>query len=242
MCQTLIQSMAARGPNQAQNQNEFYSRWLGAARITEVPVQCQPCSGAAASGFDPILRCCTYFPFLPNFVIGALLDSNSDDVQRRVREACARGRAVPLGMFAPPEYLQLARALSLNVGFGKDKRLVCPFLERTDGACTIWHHRPGVCSSYFCQGASLNNETVNRFEWTLAHEVLWRVGFTQDDIRAMLNWTQTEVKGAAAAAWFEWAGREEEFYRRAHEVSLAVTAQDVRELMSIELDSAQASC
>lgn len=136
--------------------------------------------------FDERLKCCTYDPFIPNFSIGRIwaeLDLSN-----------LLPKLTPLGL------IPTASASSLN--FGRDPNNTCGFLSQ--GRCTVWSHRPSVCRSYFCvsdegsEGQVLWREAErlgNQAEWDLAHEVLWEMGFTQDD------------RGFA-----EWRGREREFF------------------------------
>lgn len=162
--------------------------------------------------FDPRLKCCTYLPFLPNFVIGQLLREGRHE--ERLAMAAKTGRLTPLGLLPQDD-------VSSTAEFGRDPGARCPFLGESaesgataQGVCTIWRHRPSVCRSYFCvsdEGADGQAKWAraerdgNEAEWTLAHEILWELGFTDDEI--------------GSRTWLEWRGRENEFFLRCAELA-----------------------
>jgi len=139
--------------------------------------------------FAPSLKCCTFEPFIPNFSLGRILSANPG--------IALDGQLTPLGLI--PRRSEAG-------DFGREAESRCAFL--TDGAtCSIWQNRPSVCRSYYCvsdlgeKGQGLWREAErlgNEAEWTLAHELLWSLGFTQDEIDQR--------------TWAEWRGRERELY------------------------------
>ena len=150
--------------------------------------------------FSAALKCCTYEPFLPNFSIGRILlmgvaHQSARAMANVLAEAGAQGRMTPLGL------MPRAGSEAVSLEFGRNPMKRCQFLSATTAVCTIWRERPSVCRSYFCvsdQGSSgqalwkraevLGNEA----EWTLAHEVLWEMGFTQDETENFAEWTSRE--------------------------------------------------
>ena len=227
-----------------------YELWLKslAMPLAYPEIDCRACSQADSRvpkefRFSRETKCCTYFPFLPNFTLGALLADEAS--AGRVQRALEKGRATPLGLFATPDF-EARRIEKGEAGFGRSPDLLCPMFEA--GGCTIWNHRPGVCASYFCRSAhALGPESksdrpnswrdieayLGLFEWTLAHEVLWRCGFTQDEIRKMEE-SRRSPRFEAKAAWLEFVGREEEFYRRAAVEARGVGTDEVERLMGKE--------
>ena len=150
--------------------------------------------------FEASLKCCTFEPFLPNFTIGRLLSDGYD--QARLSEAIGKGRLTPLGLLP---------ASRENRDFGRSHSARCTFLDDR-AQCTIWMHRPSVCRSYFCvsnvgaEGQAkwkAAEHQGNELEWTIAHEVAWDLGFTQDEINQ--------------GEWAEWLGRELEFFKKCTE-------------------------
>lgn len=159
--------------------------------------------------FDPALKCCTYEPFLPNFSIGRLLIAAGEDrdrdqsaILRALDRAFERGVVTPLGLL--PRESRVDGGAGRRAGFGRDPGRRCAFLSEA-ATCLIWRDRPSVCRSYFCvsdrgeagQTQWREAERIgNEAEWTLAHELLWEMGFTQDE----------------TSTFAEWRGREREFF------------------------------
>lgn len=234
---------------------EFYSLWLSErlpGQVRERLANCGACTMVRPEGltrdpgpFDPHLKCCTYFPFIPNFSLGALLIADTDGSSRlRMRTAAEQGILLPLGLFASPERERLVKEAGAD-GFGRRPELLCPFFDSASLGCSIWRHRPGTCATYFCKserGAdglefwSDVESYLNQFEWTLANAVLWRLGFTDDDIARCEAVLLTEEPGPERdwlirSAWAEWHGREDEFFRLCAERARAVTADELPELL-----------
>lgn len=188
-----------------QGNQGLFLKWIEQAGLArETGIDCGNCLVGIPA------KCCDFFPFFPNYVVGRVLESRDAEIGERVAVAIAKGGATPLGIFAPEGFSGL-----------------CPFYR--DSKCSIWSERPGVCRSYHCRSsrgeAGLRDwasikEKMNLFEWTLAHEALWRLGFTQDEIRR--------------GEWSEFRGSEIELYRLA--------AERVREIDETEVARLMGSC
>lgn len=229
---------------------EFYSGWLKPIEFDECweKRRCEPCEQASAEipveeRFSSETKCCTYFPFLPNFTLGKLVEEAQKDraLQLRTSHALMKGRATPLGLFTALEY-EADREARGEKAFGRAIELLCPFFNRTQGLCSIWIHRPGVCASYICRSTHGNRgqelkksleEYLNLFEWTLVHETLWRLGYTQDDVRLMES-VRKDTVWRPERAWGEYWGREEEFFLKAFRTAREVTPDEIEELMGEE--------
>ena len=95
--------------------------------------------------FSPDLKCCTYHPTLPNFLVGALFadaDPALDEGRRRVRAAIARRAGVSPEWVGPPRKYRVLLEAGRVRGFGRARALVCPYLD--SGRCSIWRHRESV--------------------------------------------------------------------------------------------------
>jgi Fe-S-cluster containining protein len=243
----------------------FYSHWLKArlpGSITERLATCDNCAMLTPSGltrdpgpFNADLKCCTYFPFIPNFALGALL-SEGAHAELRLNTAAQQGLLLPLGLFASPEHENLAKKFGAK-GFGRRQELLCPFFDSAESGCSIWMYRPGVCASYFCKserGAEglefwqAIESYLNHFEWSLANETLLRLGFTNDDLElseaAMLAEPGEERAAMIHVAWAEWANRKVEFLKSCTDrsrdvVDDALSAVLGDEFLALEKDLAQ---
>ena len=136
----------------------FYQRWwkeLDLAPIGETKATCRACTMVKPpqnetlrdpGPFDSKLKCCTYFPFVPNFSLGKI--NHEQSALAAVRRASARGFVSPLGLF-PHEEQKRARP-----GFGTDLSQRCPFLNESKNSCSIWTSRWGPRASSECPAVS----------------------------------------------------------------------------------------
>jgi hypothetical protein len=135
---------------------------LGGPIPAETHATCKSCAMAAPPGesageehyFNPATKCCTYFPDLPNFLVGRILADEDP--------ATAAGRArVEAGLESvscTPHGLHPAAARSLlyraggDAGFGRARALRCPYYQEEEGGlCGIWQHRRSTCVTWFCK-------------------------------------------------------------------------------------------
>jgi hypothetical protein len=215
----------------------------------EAEATCERCvmiaqAPAAAGGlfFNPRTKCCTYVPALPNFLVGRILTDDDPamaagraSVERRLD---ARLGVTPLAIEHPPVHGLLYKTGGLQA-FGRSETLRCPhYRDDAGGACGIWRHRNGVCSTWFCKHG--RGATGQRFwqaldqllatvERELARWCLVRLDLAPAVLTRLLpRGTDRHVQGesldAAAidgrtedadyrARWGEWVGRERELYR-----------------------------
>jgi Fe-S-cluster containining protein len=194
--------------------------------------------------FDATLKCCTYFPFVPNFSLGAMLESKNSQAALRIQAAQIKGVLLPSGLFAAPEHEQ--RILDIGGdGFGQHRELLCPFFDTARLGCSVWQYRPGVCTTYFCKsergqdGLEFWGEVetyLNIFEWTLATEALARAGYDEQmgDISEAVMLTEEigpERDGLLRQAWGSWHLRKHELLIACFEQAKRVSADELTALM-----------
>jgi hypothetical protein len=244
----------------------LYARLLPDLFAREIPEEslstCSHCAMACGTAaqptepvFSPNVKCCAYFPGLPNYLLGEILDDHeSADGRDRIRALIARRIGVtPMGIESSPTYRVLFSAAT-GV-FGRSERLLCPYYQRDSGRCAIWRHRDAVCATYFCKpvagaaGKAFWNavkQYLLAVEKELCNYVLLESGFTHVfEIATDFHFTAgttTIVRAAdleenAPSAeiyrqyWQHWAGREEEFYRHAAAIVADIPAQSVATIM-----------
>lgn len=203
--------------------------------------------------FLPHLKCCTYFPFVPNFGLGAMLLDDSPALRVRLKTAEAQGVLLPMGLSASSERQVLSESFGLQ-GFGQQSELLCPFFDTAKLGCSVWQKRPGVCTTYFCKsddgqpGLEMwkGVETyLNEFEWKLAGAVFERLGFTEDDMEMCKATMSIDEAGEereyfARAAWRDWFDRKEELFVKSHETALTFGASEIDALLgqvTLELEA-----
>lgn len=200
---------------------------------------CKPGAGAGEEVedgfFRPDVKCCTYHPILPSYLVGGLLADTRpelDEGRRRVRAKIARRIGVsPEWIAMPRKYEVLLEAA--RAAFGRSDALLCPYFERTEGNCTIWPFRESVCTTFFCKharGAAGHafwmalKSYLNVAEKTLARwsaqsvcpEVTEPVApRTKLDVEDLEDRPPSEE--AYAKMWGPWLGREADFYVACHE-------------------------
>ncbi|AKF80665.1 hypothetical protein SAMN05443572_1085 [Myxococcus fulvus] len=124
---------------------------------------CAMCEGSAQGSveavdgvsrlFRPDTKCCTYFPRLPNYLVGALLSDErpelSEGRSRMEARIAARIGVTPQWVKPPAKFNFLYK--NGTQFFGRAASLRCPYYAQQSGGCTIWPYREAVCSTFFCK-------------------------------------------------------------------------------------------
>lgn len=213
--------------------------------------------------FDPRVKCCTYVPTLPNFLVGRiLLDPAPEAAAGRasVEARIAAGVGVtPAGLAQPAVYGLLYG--SAPEAFGRTVSMRCPHYLTDSGRCGIWRHRQSTCTTWFCK--HVRGAVGYRFWTTLRHlleaverslvahcvlqldpgaEAIERLVVSPD---AGPRLSASDLDGMADAAsqrsaWGRYAGREREFYEAAARLAEILTWRDVVRLggAGVELTAA----
>jgi Fe-S-cluster containining protein len=242
----------------------------GAPAPEERRATCARCAMAQHPGdppdtrqkFSNDLKCCTYTPRLPNFLVGRILADTADD------ELTAAGRssvierlerrvdATPLALEAPRAY-GLLYAHGSQAGFGVAPQLLCPHFHSPSGACGIWRHRESVCATYHCKyergaiGAKMWMAAKAWFgtvEHTLAWHAVVELGLGDAAMEHLIacsdfggGWLDAASLGGAVdenelqTRWGNWAGRQQEFYLAAWDVVKDLGADDLFRLGGVLL-------
>ena len=236
---------------------DSYAPWLEdrlQGSVRESLATCDQCAMVSPSGltrdvgpFEPDLKCCTYFPFVPNFGLGMMLEARPEIARVRLASAKAHGLLLPLGLFASPERQARSEELGESA-FGRSRELLCPFFDSAANGCSVWKFRPGVCTTYYCKSERdeagfefwADLETyLNHFEWALAREAAARAGLGEDEFEMSKAVMMSEEPGEErdyflAAAWGEWRGKEENFFHLAAQKAREVSSADLEKLMDPE--------
>lgn len=191
--------------------------------------------------FRADLKCCTYFPYVPNFGLGAMLQTDAAGARVRFAAAKAQGLFLPTGLHAAAEREVLQSEAGYDA-FGKDERLLCPFHDRQRSRCGVWLNRPGVCATYFCKteaGFPYWQDVeayLNHFEWGLANWTTERMGVDEERIEMCKAALSIEESGEERdyflrAAWGADFGQEESFFRRALETARGISDEELAALI-----------
>ncbi|MDF2694295.1 MAG: hypothetical protein K0S65_2678, partial [Labilithrix sp.] len=228
-------------PSYAHLFNEFFDR----PKVVETRATCDRCSmcdhgdpsPVAMEFFNSSTKCCTYWPDLPNYLVGAILADTSPGTaegQRRIQSAIAKRIGVRPRFLARPRKWTLLM-LGYSDAFGRAGSLKCPYYDDNNpaGSCSIWRHREVICMTYYCKysGGMRGFEYWNALKNYLGHvqRSLARSAATVVDpkvIEPSFKKNQLTLEDMEdlppkesdyRAWWGSWVGREEEFYRKCHE-------------------------
>lgn len=200
---------------------------------------CHSCYKVALGDYRDDCRCCTYFPRIPNFMLGlALCQPASRPHVERVIES---GSALPVGLV--PSSVQYCAAVEAQANdlFGNLPEMLCPFVEPNTFNCGIYSNRNSVCSTFFCvndHGQSGEKfwqklqQLVGHVESTVALWAMNHVGLDYTDYISRLDQQASQLdqlvdkSGAWSVSvrrelWGEWFGRESEFFRCCADRALA---------------------
>lgn len=232
----------------------MFDAFFDRPKIEETRATCDHCamcspgdsaSPVAMEYFRPDTKCCTYFPQLPNYLVGAILADPSPDAEegkRRIREQIRRR------MGTTPHYLGRPRKLSLilqnySAGFGRAESLRCPYfdLENPEKSCTIWQHRETICMTYYCKyvGGQRGYDFWVAFKNYLGfvqRKLVKVAASAVDDTVVEPKFSGTELtlediedlppKDRDYAHWWgKWASREEDFYLKCHAWLEGITSE-----------------
>lgn len=206
--------------------------------------------------FRPDTKCCTYYPKLPNYLVGALLSDTREELgegRRRVEEKI-RGRVGVTPQWVRPSARYNLLYRNSRQFFGRATSMRCPYFELEHGGCTIWPYREAVCSTFFCKyvaGADGRKLWMTfKTYLALAEIQLSRYAALQLLPEYILSGRDkpeaTETPSPEdlddkplpekeyAALWRQWVGREPDFYRACYEAIRALSPEQVEKIMGLD--------
>lgn len=219
------------------NQNWLASRvrpeFLKSLQAVAGSLDCEACSKARTFE-DPVrqqryrdYKCCTFQPFLPNFLLGNILGGGRLALQ--TLEAHPHLLITPLGL-CPSSLYRERRGLCDEDHRGREH--LCVFYNVSSKRCGIWNHRPAECAGYFCrenEASQTLSRDLHEWELAIAQMAMMQRGFDDQDLDECLRLFNGEAKSIsmsrlwrgfprsvdrdlyfkATAAWAEQLGVEE---------------------------------
>lgn len=183
----------------------IYKRWVDPALLAmkaEEPlstcVSCPMCQLKSGEAFLNSTKCCTYYPFVPNFLIGGILSEGQEGATRIKALLRRRQWVLPIGLVAPPSYQERYLAKPADA-FGRDPDFICPFFVSQTGGCSIWKWRDSQCSTYFCKPDpngigddlwSSVRECFYSIELQVSQDLMLEKGYTVQEIENCLKWVK----------------------------------------------------
>lgn len=128
--------------------------------IEETKATCDRCLMASSKNqsqtrYQAELKCCTYFPLMPNYLVGALLEDlrTVSTVEEKIIEMIQKRQfALPMGIVPTLSY-QYKFQNRTEVDFGNDPKLLCPYFNTVELNCSIWRYRSAVCTTFYCRSS-----------------------------------------------------------------------------------------
>jgi len=186
---------------------ELDDGWPGEARA-----ECGRCPLAALDGeapppwsFTAETRCCTAHPSLANFLVGRALarDESRGAIERRLAEP---GGVTAWGIDAPPGFDARYRA-TVDVGFGRDRSLRCPFWAGGEASCGVWRDRSATCRAWFCRH---DDGQLGAARWSRASFLASAIESGVAGVLVGRGRDAGRVPEADWPAWFAWCAGEVE--------------------------------
>jgi Fe-S-cluster containining protein len=215
---------------------------------------CPPEGGQALADvvyFRPDLKCCSYHPHLPNFLVGGILRDNSPEMaegKRRIQEKIETRIGITPQWISAPRKRSILFKAARNNSFGRSLVLRCPYYQENGGLCTIWKHRESVCSTFFCKHSAGSdghkfwtdlNTFLRHVETRLSQHAVQSIAahLTEPSVRKdELTLEDLEDRPPQAAQyrayWHEWDGREAEFYGACHDSIAALTREEFERILN----------
>jgi hypothetical protein len=177
--------------------------------ITETKATCESCLMARAptalkERYENHLKCCTYYPLVPNFAVGAVLADTGgrySHAQKVIRDLIQKRQyALPIGLLAPVRY-QLEFKKRQKGEFGRIEEWLCPYFHKEKNQCSMWAYRGAVCTSFYCQSSfgrrgqkywSQISDYLTYVEMALLEEALIRLDFSPRQISESLHYLNRE--------------------------------------------------
>ena len=211
----------------------------------ETKATCETCAMARPRNKEKIhyredLKCCTFHPFIPNFMVGALFNESSSTKAHEIFRGKIERReyALPIGMVAPVKY-QAEFNNREEHEFGQREDWLCPYYNKENQNCNVWRNRGVVCTTFFCKSSYGKTgedfwEKLNNYLWyvelALLEEALVMLDFSPRQVMTLLDyhnrqdgtaaekksWSMPEKK--AIELWNGYYDDQEGFYKKSFEI------------------------
>lgn len=246
---------------------ELYHRFLPEVFHLEIPPEpfadCSDCplicsrteevGTDKAKPFSPEMKCCTFSPRIPNYMVGAILsdeDTNTIEGKERLLKIISSHQGVfPNGVYPTKKYKLLYEASCLD-SFGRSELLKCPYFQSGEFNCTIWKYREAICALWFCKhlagttGFAFWNAIIEYMKFV--QETLISYCFAQLDMpysdpygkEITMSYEDLEElpmkESVMQQNWNKWAGREVAFYKECYRIISEMNRETFETVMGID--------
>lgn len=207
---------------------------------------CESCVNCQSST-SPYLttKCCTYYPSLPNYLVGGVLNQPTNDEGReRVRAIISSRVGVsPYGLLRPASRRSLPSTRPVP-SRADAEAMLCPYYDA--GRCSIWAHREHLCSAFFCYSVGGGpgrafwdalDQYLSLVEHELSLHALLTVGWPIEQLRLtnpLPDWRPAKTPDEdrqRREVWRDWIDREADLYIECHRVVAATDRRTIESLL-----------
>lgn len=185
--------------------DSFFPKNILTKEVFEEKATCDSCIQSPKK-YKSDLKCCTFWPFVPNYIVGAILISKKDrhkSAQEFLRKLILKnGYVLPIGVPAPPWY-QKDFVENKSAIFGKISDYLCPYYDKSKNHCGVWEFRGSVCTSFYCESSYgkkgqqfwKNMENfMSYLEMGISEEVLVYNDYSPRDMNDQLEYLNIDFK------------------------------------------------
>jgi hypothetical protein len=226
--------------------------------LLETKATCDSCAMAKGKHrgkvhYNPHLKCCTFYPFIPNFLVGEILSTGGRGSEIVLDLIQRRQYALPLGLVAPISY-QVPFNQRQETDFGNREDWICPYYNRESENCNIWQSRSSVCISFICKSSYKAKglkfwknlgDYLHGIEMTLMEECLVQMDFSPRQVSDLVDYlnryegTKEELASKTLSAKLHkelWNGYEDDipgFYKKCYQFIGHSSKGELRESMGM---------
>ena len=258
----------------------LYARWieqlLQATIPDETEATCLDCAMCTTKSmertesdhlFHGKTKCCTYFPAVPNFLTGKILQDQDPSFSagrlRFLGQLFMFTVITPLGVRPPPA--ESARYGPFQKDFGQNPDLRCPYFIEEGGLCGIWKYRNANCSTWFCKHVRGRTglhfwralkDLLHKVEEKLTVWCIHQLTAGDDDFRQLFQLqdsdletfqkqqsfyydiSKSENESLQRQVWGKWFGAERSYFEECSRIVDALNWNEVSEIGGPEVSRA----
>lgn len=228
----------------------------------ETKATCDQCimskNSRSPTYYAPELKCCTFYPYLPNFLVGAILSDPSkiyDGARDVLRQKISRRHySLPCGMVAPIRY-QIEFKENKKEKFGKEQSWLCPYYNKSNQNCGVWRYRGVVCTTFYCRSSfgrmgknrwALMSDYLSYVEMALMEEALVMLDFSPRQVVELLGYlnrdqgTKMELCSWALLPkksrqlWNGYFDEQEVFFKKCYQIVNKIKRKNFEEIIGIQ--------
>ncbi len=223
----------------------LYAAWIEQLLEAPIPgetrVTCSDCNmckklepeSSIETYFIPSAKCCTYFPHLPNFLVGGILrddDPGFAEGRELFEERATFADVNPLRV-GPNWGYRFAQSLK---PFGQAEILRCPYyIDRQGGLCGIWRYRNSECSTWFCK---FERGDISWAFWKCIDRLLAKLESILSRWSAGQLGLPATSENPNQTVWNQWSGREREFYAACFDMVSALSWTEVLHIGGTQIE------